>query len=310
MVMLSFDRARLDALRLALGASLEELRAIRCTDGAAVDVMRSLAAARRTIEDWMPRVNAVLNSTAMTSCTRSPLGVADLSQSQAAKYARLYNHGREVITDPLPVPGPLAPFHQRNMEEVLAAIESGELLPMRPPMDANGRANAAYESYAYAPTSPPIEVGRIDLTSTPAKFADFWSDGLPVGWKHTETLIVYRLVDARATTAMHRLTAFDRDGGPESVPALITAATTSGYLVVRVVTEDAEITHEMEEGGDKTAHFELARQHNEAYSGAYFPDSQPMFEPVPDGQRYESPDEWTFTTSASPMKDEWGTWQV
>ena len=305
---MSFDRARVDSLRLALRATVEELRAIRNGDAAATDVMRSLAAACRTIEDWLPRVNDILYSTAMTSCTRSALGVADISQ--AAIVAAMTHPGMEVKVDPLATLGPPAPVRYGTMEEVLAAVESGELRPMTAPMDANGRANAAYESVGFAPTSPPIEVGRMDVTSLPARFAAFWSEGLPVGFTQDETLIVVRLEKVRTTKSLHRLTAFDRDDGPETIDSLTTEATTSGLLIYTMVTDELEVSHDIGEDGDPTADFPLASQRSATFVGAYYPDTEPVFEPVPEGPRDESPAEWTFTTSASPMMDEWGTWHV
>ena len=306
---MSYDRARVDSLRLALGASLEELYAIRGADAAAAEVMRSLGAARQVIEDWLPRVHDILNSTAMTSCTRSPLGTPDVSQ--AAKYAAMYHQGRVVITDPFAPLGPPAPHDDdRTMEEVFAAIESGELQPMNAPMDANGRANAPYESLTFAPSSAPTEIGRMDVTSLPAKFVAFWSIGLPVGWEHTETLTVTRMENVRVTKSVHRLTAFDRDEGPPTIDGLTTTSTVSGFMITMQVVEKGEVTHEMQEGGDPTAHIGFAQQESTSFSVAFYPDEEPVFAAVPAGARYENPDVLTVTTSASPMKDDWGTWHA
>jgi hypothetical protein len=306
--MMSFDRARVDSLRLALGATVEELRAIRNGDAAAADVMRSLAGACRSIEDWLPRVNDVLYSTAMTSCTRSALGVADISQ--AAIVTAMTHPGMEVKIDPLATLGPPAPVRYGTLAEVVVAISSGVLQPMSAPLDAHGRAGAPYESLAFAPTSPPQEIGRVDLTSNAAKFADFISDGLPVGWDHTETLIIYRVENIRTTKTVHPLTAFDRDDGPEVLEGHTTEAISSGFIVIFQVTERAELTQDIAEDGDPTANFAFASQESSGLSGAYYPDTEPVFEPIPEGPRYESPNQWTFTQSASPMTDEWGTWHT
>jgi hypothetical protein len=214
------------------------------------------------------------------------------------------------VADPLAVLGPPAPSHDWKFDEVLAAVESGSLRAMNAPMDAHGRAGVPYESLSFAPRSPPEEVGRIDTTSDAAKFADFWSDGLAVGFRHSETMIVVRVDNVRLTKRVHRLTAFDRDDGPETMEGLTTEATTSGFLIITQVVERGELTHAISEDGDDTADFEIATQDSSAFSGAYYPDSDPIFEAVPDGPRYESPDRWTFTTSASPMKDDWGTWHA
>ena len=257
------------------------------------------------IEDWLPRVHDILNSTAMTSCTRSALGVPDTSQ--ALEYMAMYAQGREILDDPLSPLGPPAPHYDLTMDELFADIESGKLQPMAAPRDANGRANAPYESVAFAPTSPPTEIGRMDVTSLPAKFVAFWSDGLPVGFTHTETLIVKRLKDVRVTNSVHRLTAFDRDDGPESIEGLTTAATVSGYMVYTEVIEDAEVSHDSRRDGDPTASIEVG-QHSQTYFGAFYPDAHAGLGD-PRGRGRE-PDQWTFTTSASPMMDDWGTWHA
>jgi hypothetical protein len=122
---------------------------------------------------------------------------------------------------------------------------------------------------------------------------------------------VYYLADVRVTSAVHRLTAYDRDQGPETLLDLTTQATVSGYLIVRSDESVAEVTMKigLEEDEDATKNVALARQTSEAYSGMFFPDEIPNLQPVAAGPRVESPDVWTFTTSASPMVDEWGTWQ-
>jgi hypothetical protein len=303
---LYFDRDRVESLRLALGVTLEELRSIRSTDAAAIDVMRSLGGACRSIEDWLPRVHDILSSTAMTSCTRSPLGTPDLSQ--AAKFAAMRNRGWEVTNDPIGVLGPPAPIH-RTMDEVFADIASGDLRPMAPPLDANGRAGTHYEALTFAPSSPPNVLGHVDLTSNAAKFAAFWSDGLAVGWRETKTLTIYHLENVRVTKSVHTLNAFDRDAGPDTMVNLTTVAVGSGYMVIRHETGKAELSHDIGED-DPTANFAYASQTSTAFSGAFYPDEEPDFEERTEEDRFESPDEWTFTTSAAPMKDDWGIWRA
>ena len=123
---------------------------------------------------------------------------------------------------------------------------------------------------------------------------------------------IYYLADARVTSSVHRLTAYDSDDGPETLPDLTTQATVSGYLIIRSDESVAEVTMKigLEEDEDATKNVVLARQTSEAYSGMFFPDEVPDLQPVPPGPRVESPDMWTFTTSASPMVDEWGTWKL
>jgi hypothetical protein len=311
MARLLFDRARVDLLRLALGAALDDLRAIRNSDPAAADVMRSLANNRRTLEEtWLPRVHDVLNSTAMTSCTRSAPGVPDLAQSKA-KYLQMHNDGWEVIAeDPLVVYGPPAP-HLLNGDEVLKAIESGALQPMDAPIDAHGRANANYTSIAFAPGTPPPEIGYIDMTSNAAKVLDFFSDGLPVGWRETDELFIYRIDDVRVIKGFHTLTAYDRDEGPDTMTELTQEAIGSGYMAIAQRDTVGEVTRDIGYG-DPTAHHAIASQSTSAYSGAFYPDpgTELDFQPITHEDRFVSPALWTFTTSASPMVDGWGTWQV
>jgi hypothetical protein len=66
----------------------------------------------------------------------------------------------------------------------------------------------------------------------------------------------------------------------------------------------------LDEDKDSTKSFVVADQESESYVGGFFPDEVPDLQPVSPGPRFESPDMWTFTTSASPMVDEWGTWKV
>ena len=82
MVLLAFDRNRVDSLRIALGTALDELHSIRSSDPEAADTMRMLGNAHRTLSDiWLPRVHDVLASTAMTRCTRSAGGVVDIARA-------------------------------------------------------------------------------------------------------------------------------------------------------------------------------------------------------------------------------------
>ena len=67
MTVLAFDRNRLEALRSALAAALQDLHQIRSDDIQADDAMRCVRSASRTLGDTcMPRVHDILTSTAMT----------------------------------------------------------------------------------------------------------------------------------------------------------------------------------------------------------------------------------------------------
>ena len=86
----------------------------------------------------------------------------------------------------------------------------------------------------------------------------------------------------------------------------------SGYLIIRSDESVAEVTKKigLDEDEDATKNVVLAKQASSSYAGMFFPDEVPDLQPIPPGPRFESPDMWTFTTSASPMVDEWGTWHL
>lgn len=309
---LAFDRARVDALRLGIRAALHDLHHIRCDDSAAGDVMRDLRLATQTLgELWLPRVQDVLNSKAMISCVRTTsTNGGDVAEAPGYKTPR--DGTMETIEDLWPILGSPEPHHNRTFAEVVAGVESKAMLPMTAPLDANGRAGARYESFSFAPTAKPVLVGTKDLTSNFLKTLDFLSDGLPIGWRETQTLSIYYLADARVTSAVHVLTAYDRDDGPETMLDMTTQATVSGYLVIRSDESVGELSRAIgpEEDDDNTKAVALASQASSSYSGMFFPDQMPVLQPIPAGPRVESPDMWTFTTSASPMVDEWGTWKL
>ena len=310
MTTLAFDRARVDALRLGIGAALDDLHRIRCDDSAAGDVMGNIRVAIRTLGDlWLPRVQDVVNSKAMISCVRRKN--ADGSDvAEAPGYAALHG-GMETIDDPWPEVGRLTPPPIRTFEEIISAVGSGAMRPMTAPVDAHGRAGARYDSLSFAPTVKPVLVDVKDVTSNLLKVVDFFSDGLPVGWHESQTVSIYYLADARVTSSVHRLTAYDRDDGPETLVDHTTQATVSGYLIIRSDESVAEVSMKIgpKKDEDATKAVPLVSQTSEAYSGLFFPDEEPDLQPVTPGPRFESPDMWTFTTSASPMMDDWGTWQ-
>ena len=154
-------------------------------------------------------------------------------------------------------------------------------------------------------------MGYTDLTSGAAKFADFMSDGLPVGWRESEELRIIYLKDARATSSVHVLGAYDRDSGPETLTEETTEATVSGYLVIRQESGVAQVTVQIGPGPqDPTESFPIFSESSSGYSGVFYPDNPPNFQPANREPRFEHPAVWTFTTSASPMVDGWGTWKA
>jgi hypothetical protein len=198
----------------------------------------------------------------------------------------------------------------RSFAEVIAGIRSGAMTPMKAPLDAEGRAGAHYTSLTFA-AGRPLVVGTEDLTSNLAKVIDFLSDGSPIGWREHQELTIYYLSNARVTSAVHVLNAYDRDQGPETLLDRTTEATVSGYMVIRAESGRAELNVPIGPGKqDDTQSFVAISSSSSGLSGMFFPDEPPEFEPVPPGDRYVNKDTWTFTRSASPMVDGWGTWKL
>lgn len=318
MGLMAFDPARLDTLRVALGAALDDLLRVRSDDSATETAMQTIRSARRSLADtWLPRVNDVLHSTSMTASFQTKLddGGRASPASSASTAGPLWN----LAADPEPSSGsgtPLAKMYgpelagSKSFGEVLEGIDAGTLRAMAAPLDAQGRAGAHYTSLAIAPGAV-REVGHADLTSGLLKFIDFWSDGLPVGWRETKGLTILYLSNARAVSNAHVLEAYDRDSGPEPLPGMTTEATVSGYLVLYQDSSTAEVSVQIGPGiQDPTESFPIISESSSSYSGVFYPDRPPDFQPITDQPRFVRPPAWTFTTSASPMVDGWGTYGI
>jgi hypothetical protein len=110
---------------------------------------------------------------------------------------------------------------------------------------------------------------------------------------------------------VHVLTAYDRDDGPETLVALTTQATVSGYMIIRTEDGAGDIDIGIGPGDqDPTQNVAIASQSSSTYTGMFFPDSAPDFHEVDQSPRFESPEKWTFTKSSAPMVDHWGTWEL
>ncbi len=306
MGLLAFDRTRLDSLRLAMGAALDDLHAVRSDDAAAADVMRYIRSARSTLGDlYLPRVRDVLDSDAMTSYRGA--GLVDGTVVAASVYATAHDRGWEVTTDrPSLPPGPGC----LGLDEVLAEVRSGELVPMAAPIDAHGRAGSLYTSIAFAPGHE-RHIGALDTTSDVLKTIDIVSDGLPIGWHEHESLTITYLTDARVTTSVHVLTAYDRDEGPETMLDRTTEAVVSGYMIIAEDSSRGDVNVPIGPGmQDVTQSFAIISESGSSYSGKFYPDHPPDFQPMTHEPRFVNPAKWTFTTSAAPMVDGWGTWKL
>ena len=317
MASLAFDPTRLDALRAAMRSALDELDRMRGSDVATDEAMRTIRSARQLLaEQWLPRVIDVLQSKSMTSPTRTKLNDFDFA-GPGPKHGGadpFWQITRDPGTpaaagDPAKMYGPELPG-SRSFGEVVEAIQSGELVPMTAPVDAQGRAGAHYTSLAFAPGEQ-RDVGHADLTPNFLKFADFMSDGLPIGWREQKELRIIYFRDARVTSSVHVLDAYDRDSGPTTVDDQTTEATVSGYLVVRQDSTVAEVSVQIGPGiQDPTQSFPIISDRSTEYAGVFYPDNPPDFQPIPHEPRFVRPTSWTFTTSAAPMADGWGTWGI
>jgi hypothetical protein len=303
--LLAFDRGRLDLLRVGIGAALDDLRQIHCGDAGAADAMTIIRGACRTLgELCLPRVHDILSSKALTSYRRSAI---DRNDAYQLAYANVRERGWEVTTDP--VFGPPWSGH-RSFDEVLADVRSGELVPMTAPLDANGRAGAHYTSLTFAAERTDV-VDTRDTTSNLMKILDFFSDGSPVGWREHHTMTIYYLTNARITSSVHVLTAYDRDEGPETLLDRTTEANVSGYMIIAAESGRAEVNVGIGPGvQDDTQSFPLLSQSSSSYSGVFYPDEPPEFQPISHEARFVNPDRWTFTKSSAPMADRWGTWEL
>ncbi len=303
---MAFDRTRLASLRAGIGAAVDELRGIRSDDAAATDAMRTISGACRTLGDvWLPRVQDILDSTAMTSCRRSAIGVADVSQRPGLTY--VFDPGWEMSADSPGAYGPQVP-RRLSFDEVLSRVESGTLVPMAAPLDAHGRAGAHYTSIAFA-SGAGTPVGHADVTSNLLKVLDFISDGLPIGWRENKTLTITYLSNVRVTSSVHVLSAYDRDEGPETLFDQTQEAIMSGYMIALVDTATAEVSASIgPDTQDPTQNAELISETSSSYTGMFYPDLPPAFQPITHEARFVGEPEWTFTKSNGPMVEGWGTW--
>ena len=151
----------------------------------------------------------------------------------------------------------------------------------------------------------------MDLTSDALKFIDFISDGLPVGWRENDTLTLYYLTDVRVTQVVRVLNAYPRDQGPETLPQLNTEAVTSGYMLIKSRSSTGEVTLGIGPGEqDPTASIVLASQSTASYSGAFYPDTPPEFQPITGEQRFVNQTQWTLSQAPAPPVDGEGTWET
>jgi hypothetical protein len=113
------------------------------------------------------------------------------------------------------------------------------------------------------------------------------------------------------TQIVRVLNAYPRDEVPEELPELTTEAVMSGYMVISSRSTTGEVTMSIGPGEqDPTASLVLASQSTESYSGAFYPDDPPVFQPITDEPQFVNPPEWTFSTAPAPPADGEGTWRT
>ena len=99
MGLLAYDLRRLEALRVALGAALDYLHAIRCDDAAAEPAMTGIRTATRTLNEFcIPRVHDILASDSMTSYHAADVDGNAIHNSLVYTMATSYRW--KVSTDP------------------------------------------------------------------------------------------------------------------------------------------------------------------------------------------------------------------
>jgi len=82
MGLLAYDPTRLAFLRRVMAATVDELCAVQCSDPGAVAAMRRVRTIRLDLaETWLPLVDRILSSPAMTSSARRDAGIRDLAGS-------------------------------------------------------------------------------------------------------------------------------------------------------------------------------------------------------------------------------------
>lgn len=308
---MAYDRGRLDQLRVGLTGALDDLHAMRCDDPDAAEAMRAIREASRIIGDrCLPRVRDLLSTDPMTAPTGSwPLSC----QFRASPYFELTHDlqwelaedpldlNGEPLRTPLPYTGATRPWN-RSYDEVMSAIECGELAPLAMPKDPSRPAVDQLTQLDIAPAAMSIISAR-NITSNVHRFLDFLSDASPLGYRdHTDKYVYY--VNSAVATATVQF--FDPESG-DQYPDQVSQAMVSGYLVVNDHTLRTEINITAN-NGDPSANISIPLDSDHDYRGAFYPDAPVEFTPVAD-PRSDADPAWTFVDSGQPVIEQWlGNW--
>lgn len=307
---MAYDRARLDTLRIAMTTALDELSRMRSDDVAAADALRRIGEARRLIGDrCLPRIRDLLETDPLSSGGASWLNSCSFRQSPYSQLVRL--HHWELAPDPLdgpvaaPVVDPADKPWTRSFDDVTEAIKCGELTPLIMPTAANHPERNQITTLAIAPATTKL-IGSRDVTSNWLKALDYASDVSWFGWREHDELSVYYLSDVVVTATIWVV-------DPKTHQVLRTETsqtTTSGFLAVREEDRTVEVNPPI--GGsaniDPTATPSIPMDHDHDYSGTFYPDTAPRFEPLPSGAAVKNTAKWKFTSKKVPLTESWGAW--
>lgn len=310
MGLMAYHRPRLDALRVAMSAALGELQGIRSDDGAAADAMRSIVEACRVLGDrCLPRVRDILDSDPLTSRQQPWLDSCAFRETVSFQLVReftweLASDPLESSTEPPPRHGPFAPW-ARTYDDVMTAIQCGELVPMAVPLDEHRPSKSQITTVSFAPRSVEVMASE-EVTSNLLRAADLGADVLPFGWREDHEQTVYYLPSVAITSTVM---VFDPISHAP-FPPHITQAQASGFMVVRDETRDVEVS--LPFGGaprDPTMSIaiRLDRQHD--YQGAFYPLTAVEFRPAPSPATSDDEPRWQFMSRHLPLINGYGTWR-
>ena len=312
---MAYDRARLDQLRVGLNGALDDLQAMRCDDSDATGAMRAVREACRMIGDrCLPRVRDVLSAdplatptgSSATSCQFRSSPFFELTHDLHWDFAEdPLDRDDAALATPLPYTAATKPWN-RTKDEVMSAIACGELTPLAMPKDPHRAGGDQLTKLDVAPVSMSL-ISEQNVTSSFHRFIDFWSDGLPFGYRnHTEKYVYY--VNSAVVTATVQV--FDPRTG-EQYPDQVSQAMVSGYIVVRdhTVRTEANIgNHFDEDNDDPTISLSVPLEQEHDYRGAFYPDAPVEFTPVADPAPDTDP-AWRFVQSDQPIVDKFfGNW--
>jgi hypothetical protein len=187
-----------------------------------------------------------------------------------------------------------------SYDDVLAARTCGELQPLQLPTDPTRPKSLQYANVSITPGQM-TNLGEHEITRNIARFLGFWSDALPFAYHEHEIRSVYRVEDARVVASVHALSLTGAQ-----FPTALQAATVSGYIVMVDLTKDVGINLSMRDR-DPTESIPITLEHHDSYAAMFYPDAQPVFEPVTSSDSNTEPT-WRLTTNPLATNESIGSW--